>query len=688
MNNSPSEATDITKRPPTRQRKSTLTQQQKNKKRQRATPHQLTVLKSEFEVNQTPNAKAREDIGRRIDMTERSVQIWFQNKRAKNKILAKKQGPNFPQNIQFAMGTPFFNESNMMAHLSNNVHANISTDSFPSPFVTGTFSNLEGSQPNHMLQNVLYSPASMSQLYGMNQQKIHLPCVSLTIGKWRRAISPTNHMSTDLQVVYSPAESIFTYTIFTNSTGYRIQYPLQSVKTLEFTPHAGNPSMGDINVKLFQAPRFFIHNPKLPTWVPCDDFSEMKQASLILDHKLSGNSAQLQTQLAHISRQGFNQTATTNSIVRADGIGNSVSISNNNFPLNFSAIANPEIKADDMMMISSATNSSALSATPSESANMLSQSSSMHSMNVSTSPETLSENLQDGFGLGIFMKDSTSKPSPSLFEDDFINADSLEANENNALSLDTSEMSTENISYGQGVLENDNSMFCLNNGAGNNENVASSLSFSMDNLNSDVQMTTTAASEIHSPSNFNYGNVEGSNNATFFGLTPSVTNTDCSTQALKVLSLSDINNIKIPSLNLFSNNLVDGSLPTPITDTISTSPSKNVDSKKTNTTDFFSSYIENSNQQTSNQGNLSPASKQLFEGARAGATDMMMSGTIEQDITEATEFDMSSENENDMYISLDDVEGDSIPTSDFNGELDGVVENISSDSSLLSLIHV
>jgi hypothetical protein len=65
------------RRPP---RKSTLTQQQKNQKRQRATQDQLLTLEVEFTKNPTPTATVRERIAQDISMTERSVQIWFQNR--------------------------------------------------------------------------------------------------------------------------------------------------------------------------------------------------------------------------------------------------------------------------------------------------------------------------------------------------------------------------------------------------------------------------------------------------------------------------------------------------------------------------------------------------------------------------------------------------------------------------------
>ena len=67
----------MSRRPP---RKSTLTQQQKLQKRQRATQDQLSTLEIEFNKNPTPAAEVRLQIAEEINMTERSVQIWFQNR--------------------------------------------------------------------------------------------------------------------------------------------------------------------------------------------------------------------------------------------------------------------------------------------------------------------------------------------------------------------------------------------------------------------------------------------------------------------------------------------------------------------------------------------------------------------------------------------------------------------------------
>jgi Homeodomain len=61
-------------------RKSTLTEQQKNRKRQWATEDQLLTLEVKFNKNHNPTTAVKEDIARDINMTERSVQTWFQNR--------------------------------------------------------------------------------------------------------------------------------------------------------------------------------------------------------------------------------------------------------------------------------------------------------------------------------------------------------------------------------------------------------------------------------------------------------------------------------------------------------------------------------------------------------------------------------------------------------------------------------
>ncbi|OAD73910.1 Homeodomain-like DNA binding domain-containing transcription factor, partial [Phycomyces blakesleeanus NRRL 1555(-)] len=58
--------------------------------RMRATPKQLELLEKTFSINPSPNNRMREQMSKELAMSERSIQIWFQNRRAKVKNQAKR----------------------------------------------------------------------------------------------------------------------------------------------------------------------------------------------------------------------------------------------------------------------------------------------------------------------------------------------------------------------------------------------------------------------------------------------------------------------------------------------------------------------------------------------------------------------------------------------------------------------
>eukprot|EP01129_Flabellula_baltica_P013399 TRINITY_DN61_c0_g1_i3.p1 TRINITY_DN61_c0_g1~~TRINITY_DN61_c0_g1_i3.p1 ORF type:complete len:172 (-),score=35.76 TRINITY_DN61_c0_g1_i3:90-605(-) len=61
------------------------------KKRHRTTPEQLRILESTFLREKTPDINLRKKLAAQLDMTPRRVQVWFQNKRAKEKRESKKR---------------------------------------------------------------------------------------------------------------------------------------------------------------------------------------------------------------------------------------------------------------------------------------------------------------------------------------------------------------------------------------------------------------------------------------------------------------------------------------------------------------------------------------------------------------------------------------------------------------------
>ncbi|RDL39668.1 putative Homeobox protein HOY1 [Venustampulla echinocandica] len=274
-------STSAARRPP---RKSTLTQQQKNQKRQRATQDQLVTLETEFNKNPTPTATVRERIADDINMTERSVQIWFQNRRAKIKLLAKKS-------IETGEGCADIPES-MRQYLA--------------------LQEMESGKPlagNFLGRSGLMAYGNGNMLVGADQGpqgKVvinHLSCRSLSVGSWRRVGQNTM----DLIIFYSPEKATMTYYINNDQAGYKIEYPFSFVRNIFLENgdmESGKP--GGLVVELNRPPFFFMDSSGSGGFYQCGDFTEEQQASQAMVHHLGGNPKVLSGQLAKlISLESF-----------------------------------------------------------------------------------------------------------------------------------------------------------------------------------------------------------------------------------------------------------------------------------------------------------------------------------------------------------------------------------------------
>jgi len=267
------------RRPP---RKSTLTQQQKNQKRQRATQDQLMTLEREFNKNPTPTAMVRERIADEINMTERSVQIWFQNRRAKIKNIAKKSIENgedcneIPESMRRYLALQAMESGKPLA---SGLLGRGGTFAYGS----GMLLNAESSSSKVVIR--------------------HFSCRSLSIGSWRRI----GQSAMDLVIFYSPEKCCVTYYINNDSAGYKIEYPFAFIKNI--TLDNGDPATnaegaaqrpGGLVVELTRPPNFFMDSSGSGGFYQCGDFTEDQQASNCLVHHLGGHPKILSGQLAKL----------------------------------------------------------------------------------------------------------------------------------------------------------------------------------------------------------------------------------------------------------------------------------------------------------------------------------------------------------------------------------------------------
>ncbi|KAJ2510697.1 hypothetical protein GGI11_005384 [Coemansia sp. RSA 2049] len=83
------------------------TTEPKKAKRKRITPEQLKELTAVFEKTDTPTHDIREDLSKKLSMTNREVQVWFQNRRAKYNRLRIEQQRQMRTNAAIIYKRPF-----------------------------------------------------------------------------------------------------------------------------------------------------------------------------------------------------------------------------------------------------------------------------------------------------------------------------------------------------------------------------------------------------------------------------------------------------------------------------------------------------------------------------------------------------------------------------------------------------
>lgn len=276
------------KKPKARPRKCTLTQQQRNKKRQRATSSQLQLLKKVFETTQTPTAELRLQISQEIDMTERSVQIWFQNKRAKAKNFTKKQVSSDMENLTFVA------DSSMTLTKYTGIHEvpQCLDSGGTSPSMIGYDMSSELEHPGSTIES------SINHMSTPSSRAINFSCNRLAIGTWVRT-SATYAPSEEMIVSYHPDTGIMEYIIYTPTMGFKIQFSFSYVEAGNFVAEDQSSSMAHIWLKINGGLSFYTamrNEPSTPIWRPSPDFSTDQQASCETLHQISGDFGDLQSQ--------------------------------------------------------------------------------------------------------------------------------------------------------------------------------------------------------------------------------------------------------------------------------------------------------------------------------------------------------------------------------------------------------
>lgn len=138
------------------------------KKRTRTSTEQLRILQKSFQTDPMPNSTARTALSKKLGMSSRAVQVWFQNRRAKEKLDAKRNSMGLSGGSSFAyvqgnsdddidgdFGADEDGEFNFDEEDSLNGSVNGNDSSTPSTKSTGEF--LNSMKANGMMGRMAFS---------------------------------------------------------------------------------------------------------------------------------------------------------------------------------------------------------------------------------------------------------------------------------------------------------------------------------------------------------------------------------------------------------------------------------------------------------------------------------------------------------------------------------------------------
>ncbi|KAI8622446.1 hypothetical protein BC830DRAFT_1162907 [Chytriomyces sp. MP71] len=251
---------------------------------------QLVLLEQIFRENKKPNAKERIEICKRVNMNPRSLQIWFQNRRAKEKKMEGAAGS------ASATGSGDGDQSPV-------------TPSTPNPQLAGTSSDLHLSrqQSQQFQQNFSQQQQQQQQQPFSHISPNHTPSpasnpliltTSISIGSWRRlSLTPQ-----DLLCEILTSQGLLRWSVIESGFCFKMELPITAINDMSVHSVPENPTLSSLVLQINMPPSFFrqiqedstIQIGASPGFIPCSDFTEHLQATSVYCHILEGSHAEME----------------------------------------------------------------------------------------------------------------------------------------------------------------------------------------------------------------------------------------------------------------------------------------------------------------------------------------------------------------------------------------------------------
>ncbi|KAI9348502.1 hypothetical protein BDR26DRAFT_1004354 [Obelidium mucronatum] len=244
------------------------------RKRVHPTREQQTLLEAFFQANYKPSSKERAEICKQVNINSRSVQIWFQNRRAK----MKKDGE-----IPNGRGA---DKSDSSDDEDDDEQESVSPSSeYKLPVPTTPSSAIESNskqQQQQQQQQLFHQQPPLPD----SQQSVALQTL------WTTEQGSSRILASELNIGFDTAVVEAGYT-------FKMELPLSSIIDVSIHPFLNSTSMSSIALDVGGVPSFYreLRDPQggvTGLFAPCDDFTESKQASVCTRHVLHGSTIEME----------------------------------------------------------------------------------------------------------------------------------------------------------------------------------------------------------------------------------------------------------------------------------------------------------------------------------------------------------------------------------------------------------
>ncbi|KAI8823643.1 uncharacterized protein EV422DRAFT_364093 [Fimicolochytrium jonesii] len=320
-------------------------------------PHEhAQILEAAFQENHNVKGEELVLLAKRLDLNQRTVQVWFQNRRAKLRKIEGHQVKPRRRHLEKALAHPCSGSSGTTipdgifypAYLGNSSSPNAYGDvhelaSLRGPIGDEQMSDFTGYQeyPNvasashtggagHWADYTSLPPEVLTPTGSVNwkeppfpftpqaavtttcpAESTKAPCVPLQtlpmsveqiqIGSWQRfALSRTADLLVEVDLVQNALRATF----IEGNARCRLKLPLETIIGVAYASADYNPNIGEITIDILEPPQFEMFTGE-GEWTACSDFTEDAQASVCFTHVLHGPFTDLRAEMLALTEQSL-----------------------------------------------------------------------------------------------------------------------------------------------------------------------------------------------------------------------------------------------------------------------------------------------------------------------------------------------------------------------------------------------